>query len=99
MALRQIPVTGKTEDYNHRKENRMNSLTIQLPDSVYEILIQRAAWFRLKPDQIAVQWIEEKAGESGADDPLLQLAGAFSSEKNDIGARHDEYIGKLLMGE
>jgi len=65
----------------------MNFLTIQLPDSLYEILIQRAACFRLKPDQMIVQWIEEKAGESVADDPLLQLAGAFSSEKNDIGGQ------------
>ncbi|MEZ4525068.1 MAG: hypothetical protein R2941_04005 [Desulfobacterales bacterium] len=41
----------------------MNFLTIQVPDSAYQILRQRAARFRLKPDQTAVQWTEEKAGK------------------------------------
>lgn len=71
------------------------ALSLQLPEHVYLPLLKRANQAGQPPETIAVQWLEGLV-KRFADDPLLQLAGAFESELTDIGERHDEYIGQSL---
>jgi hypothetical protein len=71
------------------------TLTLEIPDDVYEPILKRAAQIGQTPEQIISQWIEN-AVKQATTDPLLQLAGAFESEVSDISERHDEYIGQSL---
>lgn len=71
-----------------------NTLTLQLPETTYALLIRRAKRIGQVPEQIVLQWIINAVqAESEAEDPLLQLAGIFAGETSDISERHDEYIG------
>ena len=71
------------------------TLTLEIPDQIYRPL-QKKAKKRGEPlDQILIEWLGE-AVKDELDDPLLQLAGAFSSHIKDIGINHDFYIGQEL---
>lgn len=71
------------------------TLTLEIPDDVYEPLLKRARQIGQTPEQIISQWIE-CAVKQLTSDPLLQLAGVFESDVTDISERHDEYIGQNL---
>ncbi len=68
----------------------MNALTIEVPDSLYEALIRRAAMDKEPPDQFALKPIENaiKADPPADEDPLLSLAGIFESDHRDIAENH-----------
>jgi hypothetical protein len=77
----------------------MNALTIEVPDSLYEALVRRAALDKQPPDQFALKLIENaiKADRLDDEDPLLSLAGIFESPHRDISEKHDDYIGQQIM--
>lgn len=79
----------------------MNALTIEVPDSLYEALVRRAAKDKQPPDQFALKLIENaiKADRPDDDDPLLSLAGIFESPHRDISENHDVYIGKQIINK
>ncbi len=74
------------------------AITLQIPDHLYEPLLKRAKQIGEKPEQIVLLWIE-CAVKRFTDDPLLQLAGAFESDKTDVSERHDHYIGQSVRDD
>ena len=54
------------------------TVTLEVSDNLYELLLQVAGQVEQTPEQLLVEWIEHKIKQS-LNDPLLQLAGAFES--------------------
>lgn len=77
----------------------MNALTIEVPDSLYEALIRRAAMDNQPLDHFALKLIENaiKTEQPDDGDLLLSLAGIFESPHRDISEKHDDYIGQQIM--
>lgn len=71
------------------------TLTLEIPDQIYRPLQKKADKRGKTIDQILIDWLGEVVKDE-LDDPLLQLAGAFSSDISDIGTNHDFYIGQEL---
>ena len=71
------------------------TLTLEIPDQIYRPLLKKADKRGKTLDQILIEWLGELVKDE-LDDPLLQLAGAFSSDITDIGTNHDFYIGQEL---
>lgn len=46
-------------------------------------------------EEVASEWVEKIAVQA-TDDPLLQLAGAFESDVEDVAAQHDKFLGQQL---
>jgi hypothetical protein len=42
-------------------------------------------------------WLEA-ALRASTEDHLIQLSGAFASDRSDISDRHDQYLGESLAG-
>lgn len=73
-------------------------ITVQVSDYVYELLLNKATEMGQTPEQIALMWLEDKTKQID-NEPLLQLAGIFSSDVPNISAQHDKYIGEHLHHE
>lgn len=71
------------------------TLTLEVSDYIYQLLQKTAKQTGKPPEQMVVEWLENKVKQS-TDDPLLQLAGIFESDITNVSERHDEYIGKAL---
>jgi len=56
------------------------TLTLEIPDQIYRPLLKKANKRGKKLDQILIEWLGEVVKDE-LDDPLLQLAGAFSSDE------------------
>ena len=70
-------------------------LVLELPEEIFLPLDEVARETGHKPEEIALQWLKAAARESVAD-PLTPFIGAFESGVNDLGTRHDEYLGRGL---
>jgi hypothetical protein len=76
------------------EENRMgHALMIDLPEDVYQGLIQQAEQTGQPPEAVAVQLLVAAIQHRG-DEPLEQFIGAFSGHAADWADQHDEYLGK-----
>lgn len=71
------------------------TLTLEISDSIYQMLLKTAKQIGQTPEQVVLNWLESSVKQS-TNDPLLKLAGIFDSDLTDISERHDEYIGKVL---
>ena len=71
------------------------TLTLEIPDKIYRHLLKKADKCGKTLDQILIEWLGDVVKDE-LYDPLLQLAGAFSSDIEDIGTNHDFYIGQEL---
>lgn len=71
------------------------TLTLDLPSVVYDTLTTAAKRAGRPMEEVASEWIEKIAVQA-TNDPLLQLAGAFESDVEDVAARHDEFLGQQL---
>ena len=71
------------------------TLTLQIPDRICRPLQEKAKKRGKTLDQIIIEWLGN-AVEDTPEDPLLQLAGAFSCDVKDVGTNHDIHIGKEL---
>jgi len=78
------------------------TLTLELADNIYEVLLKTSAQIGQTPEQIIIEWVESKIKQT-VQDPLLQLAGIFplrgrsnEADITDVSERHDEYIGAAL---
>ena len=71
------------------------TLTLQIPDRIYGPLQKKAAKRGKTLDQIIIEWLGNAVTDE-PDDPLLRLAGVFSSDVKEIGKNHDKYIGQEL---
>jgi hypothetical protein len=71
------------------------TLTLDVPEDVYQLLIQKAAQIDQPLEVIAVQLLTT-AAQQRADDPLEQFIGAFTSHDADWADQHDAYLGKAV---
>jgi hypothetical protein len=67
-------------------------LTLELPENVYESLLEKARQAGKSPEAFAVQLLSA-ATPTVIDDPLEQFIGAFSSYNSDWADAHDKYLG------
>ena len=80
------------------EENRMgHALTLDLPEDVYQGLIQQAEQTGQPPEAVAVQLLVAAIQHRG-DDPLAQFIGAFRGSAADSADQHDAYLGKAAGG-
>ena len=68
-------------------------LTLDVPEDVYQSLIQKAEQTGQPPEAVAVQLLAT-ATQYRLDDPLEQFIGAFSSHGANWADQHDAYLGK-----
>jgi hypothetical protein len=73
-----------------------HTLIVEIPEKVYEPLLRKAKEVGQTPEKVVADWLAN-AVQSFTDDPLLQLAGIFESEVQDVAEKHDEYIGQGLV--
>ena len=74
------------------------TLVLDLPEAVYESLVETAQQTGETPEALAVRLLT-KVVQNLADDPLEPFIGAFKSNIPDWGDKHDEYIGQALWNE
>jgi hypothetical protein len=74
------------------------TLTLEISDNIYEVLLKTSSQVGQTPEQIILEWVENKIKRT-MQDPLLELAGTFESNTTDIGERHDEYLGQILRND
>jgi hypothetical protein len=76
------------------EERQMShTLTLDIPDTVYEPLKKTAEQSGQAPEALAVQWLAA-AIQHLVDDPLEKFIGAFSSQGSDWADHHDQYLGQ-----
>ena len=75
-----------------------HTLTLEVPDYVYNPLLKTAEQTGKKPEELAIQWLAVVV-QTFANDPLEEFIGAFFSDIPDWADRHDKYLGQSLMEE
>ena len=66
------------------------TMTLEVPESIYEPLAKTAELRGRMPEQLALEWLVS-ALHIAADDPVENFIGAFVSDIPDWTDRHDEY--------
>jgi hypothetical protein len=72
------------------------TLSIEIPNDIYQTVIQTANRLGQSPEAIVSQWIVTQHQTQPAD-PLYAFIGAFNSDIPDWTSRHDEYLGAALL--
>lgn len=75
-----------------------HSMTVELPEVVYQSLSKEARAKGRKVEEILVERLA-KDDVPQIDDPLDEFVGAFRSDVPDWAENHDKYIGESLMRE
>ena len=70
-----------------------HTLTLDVPEEVYQSLLQQAEQTGQPPEAVAVQWLAT-ATQHRVDDPLEQFIGAFRSQDADWADQHYAQPGK-----
>lgn len=73
-----------------------HTLTLEVPEDVYESLLEAAKETGQPPEMLAVQWLAQ-GPQKDMDDPLEQFIGAFNSHGSDWIENHDTYLGNAAM--
>ncbi|HUE70285.1 MAG TPA: hypothetical protein VMP01_05295 [Pirellulaceae bacterium] len=79
-----------------------HSITIQLPDNVYEPLAERAQQTGQSVEALAENAIASAVSSASSPslvEPTRDWIGAWASHVPDAGERHDEYLGQALFDE
>jgi hypothetical protein len=102
MALEPTPMVaahcGWDTDKKSREEIRMGyTLTLDMPEDVYQSLIRQAKQTGQLPEAVAVQLLAT-ATQHRVDDSLEQFIGAFRSHGADWTDEHDVYLEKAVAG-
>jgi hypothetical protein len=78
------------------KERQMgHTLTLDVPEDVYQSLQRQAEQTGQSPEIVAVQLLATATQPHG-EDPLEQFIGAFSSQGVDWADHHDAYLGQSI---
>ena len=72
-----------------------HTLTLDVPEEVYQALRQQAENTGYPPETVAVQLLARLIQPQSAD-PLEQFIGAFSSQDTDWADHHDRYLGQSV---
>jgi hypothetical protein len=73
-------------------------LTIQIPEELYQPLMNTAVQMGQTPEEVALRWLSEVAQQI-ADDPIEQFIGAIPSHLPDWTTQHDIYLGQNLLNQ
>ena len=72
-----------------------HTLTLNVPESVYRSLIQKADEAGQPPEALALQLLTT-ATHPEAGDPVEEFIGAFNSQGVDWADQHDTHLGSVL---
>jgi hypothetical protein len=72
------------------------TLSIEIPDEIYQAFLETAERLGQSPEAIVSQWIVTQH-QTQSSDPLDSFIGAFKSDIPDWTSRHDEYLGATLL--
>jgi hypothetical protein len=72
------------------------TLTLEVPEDVYEPLAKAAEQSGQKLEALAVEWLV-LGMHTVIHDPLEEFIGSFTSDLPDWTEKHDEYLGQILM--
>lgn len=73
-----------------------HTLTVDLPEEVYESLVRTAEQTSQPPAAVAAQLLATVT-KALVEDPLAQFIGAFDSRGSDWADRHDAHRGQSVM--
>lgn len=76
-----------------------HSLTLELPDSIYRSLAEKAAAEGRRVEEVALEKLSNGNSNGSVEDPLDKFVGAFSSDVPDWADNHDKYLGESLYRE
>jgi len=72
------------------------TLTLELPEDIYEPLAETAKRRGATPEALAREWLAT-AVHHAMNDPVEAFIGAFESQELDWVDRHDMYLGEAAM--
>ena len=72
-----------------------HTLTLNVPEDVYQSLQRQAEQTGQSPETVAVQLLAT-ATQPYVEDPLEQFIGAFNSQGIDWADHHDAYLGQSV---
>ena len=82
------------------REDEMAKVEVELPDEMEKQLLVRANLLNISLENPIVQSLANSPIMTQADvDPISPLLGTLKAEVNDIGERHDFYLGQALQQE
>jgi hypothetical protein len=73
-----------------------HTLTLEMPQEMYEPLAKTAQQTGQTPEDLAAEWLIA-AIRKAMSDPVENFIGALSSNVPDWADQHDKYIGQALM--
>lgn len=74
------------------------TLTIQIPDALYQPLLEIAQRQGVSPEEFTVQWLATSI-QHFVNDPLEPFIGSVQSNRPDWTERHDQYLGENLVND
>ena len=74
------------------------SVTLQIPDDVYETLKRLAREQGRSPEDAGAEWLSQAVRRAG-EDPLDAVIGILATDVPGWADRHDEYLGATLARE
>lgn len=75
-----------------------HSLVLEVPESIYQPIVEEAEAEGRKVEEIALERLAVKKPKPKGD-PLDEFVGAFRSDVPDWADNHDKYLGENLMRE
>jgi hypothetical protein len=72
-----------------------HTLTIEVPDNIYDPLRRTALQNGQSPEALITQWVSI-AVQQLTDDPLEQFIGALRSQGSDWADHHDQHLGQAV---
>lgn len=72
-----------------------HSLLLEVPESIYQRIVEEARAEGRKVEEIALERLAVKKPQQ-IDDPLDEFVGAFRSDVPDWADNHDKYLGENL---
>lgn len=76
-----------------------HTLSIEVPEPVYEMLVKRAEETGQQPEALAAEWLASAAERTAQDDPLEPFIGAFDTGVDGWTTKHDQYLGSALLND
>jgi len=75
-----------------------HTLTLEIPEQVYEPLVKAAERSGRTPEYVALEYLANEVARF-ENDPLERFIGTLDSGITEWANKHDEYIGRALMNE
>ena len=72
-----------------------HTLTLNVPENVYEPLRKTAEQSGQSPEGVALQWLAA-AVQHLVEDPVEKFIGAFNSQGTDWADHHDQHLGQSV---